>query len=163
MSREIFTLASIYYNQDLHRGCLDGTQSIHIDHASTPTNKPVMSPTEARLMTRKFPLDEYDEQLHSANEKPSSQGLPPARENTGHTYSKKALPTICQTLKREPPILERRCRGRRRKKKRQFVIGSWSVSRSSQNDPSQRHRERRSTPSQSIITPRIHQIVSGDI
>lgn len=116
VSREIFTLASIYYNQDLHRGCLDGTQSIHINHASIATNKPVMSPTEARLMIRKFPFDEYDEQLHSANEKPSSQGLPPARENTGHTYSKKALPTICQTLKREPPILERRCRGRGRKK-----------------------------------------------
>lgn len=111
VSREIFTLASIYYNQDLHRNCLDGTQSIHIEHAFICTNKPVMSPTEARLMIRKFPFDEYDEQLHLANEKPSSQGLPPARENTGHTYFKKVLPTMCQTIKRGLPILERRCRG----------------------------------------------------
>lgn len=50
-------------------------------------------------MTRKFPFDQYDEHLHSANEKLSSQGLRPARENTGHTrIPKKALPTICQTL-----------------------------------------------------------------
>lgn len=44
-----------------HKTGIHGTQSIPTDHASSPANKPVMSPRETPLLSRKFPFDQYDQ------------------------------------------------------------------------------------------------------
>ena len=60
-NREIIILASIYCNQGYTTLAFHGTQSIPTDHASSPANKPVMSPRETPLLARKFPFDQYDQ------------------------------------------------------------------------------------------------------